>query len=226
MISFHLYQHPKFSIRCANQPWPVNDKMRLLSQKYQEFLAILTSTLQPSHLATSIVSKKRTSVGWRNKLNNHVSHVMTGFLGFFPDVGSFGTLQISSLNSCKARFPWHPMAFSIFQPPLPAQKETAIQPPRKNGTMAPCQALIFRIPSICLLFLNRTCPYPETQRPPATSQVKLLHSSRVSLRCRLNKVADASAWWNDARPMDTKRWSMLGSFVVLGNLNDTDLYWD
>lgn len=92
------------------------------------------------HLATSIVSKK--NKGWlKNELNNHVSQVLTGFLlGFLPDVGSlphFGSLQ-------------YPMPFSIFQPPLPAQKETAIHPPcRKMEKLAPCQALIFSMPGIC-----------------------------------------------------------------------------
>lgn len=110
MISWHLYQHVQFTIRCANQPWTPERQDAAFVPRISGVSSHpdvnTTAITLPYYLSLQVQALVE-----KNWLNNHVSHVVTGFLlVFLPHVGSFGT----------PLFPWHPMPFSIFQPPLPA----------------------------------------------------------------------------------------------------------
>lgn len=78
-----------------------------------------------------VLCQRNTSIGWKQRVKQPCFRssdwLFTSIV--LPHVGSFGTLQISSLNNCEALIPWYPIPISSFQPPLPAQKETAIQSP-------------------------------------------------------------------------------------------------
>lgn len=93
------------------------------------------------HLGICIVSKKYKH--WlNNELNNHVSHVITTFLQvFLTHVGSLRTLRISSLNHCRAPFPWYPIPFSIFQHLFQPKKKLLSNPHAEKWKKAPCPDL-------------------------------------------------------------------------------------
>ena len=198
MISFHLYSHRKF-IRihhplCQStlDPW-MTPRCGFCPKNIRSFFPSWCQHYS-DHFATSIVSQKEHMLLEKNKLNNRVSQVMTRFsLGFSPDVGSLRTFQISSLSTA--------VIYRLLPgiPCLSVSSNHLFQPKKtiqKNGTL-PGPKHLWSLVFAYKMFENKTPPYPETQRPLATLQVKVLYSSRVSVRCRLNKVADASAWWND-----------------------------
>lgn len=107
--------------------------------------------------------------------------------------------------------PWHPMPFSIFQPPLPAQKETPIQPPSRK--MEPCPDLNIYGPWYLLTKCLKIKHFPIRKLNDHWLHCKWRFCTPPG--CRWDVVSTRSQMLlpgETMKPMDLKWWSRLGSF--------------